>query len=226
MRFFLLNIFLAMIWTMLQGRLSAADFIAGFALGYLVIGLIQRLLGSGNYSQKVVQVVRFVAFVAWDIFTASLALAWLMLQPKPRLSPAVIAIPLDVKTDLEIVLLANLITLSPGTLSVDVSSDNSTLYVHTINHAGGDAMTVALNIAALVLVFSTALCFVRLYKGPSLPDRVVALDQIGIHVAALVAVYTIQSGKLVFLDAVVVAALLAFLTTVAFARYLEQSIKS
>jgi multicomponent Na+:H+ antiporter subunit F len=86
-------------------------------------------------------------------------------------------------------------------------------------------MTLALNIASLVLVFSMALCFVRLYKGPTLPDRVVALDQIGIHVAALVAVYTIQSGKLVFLDAVVVAALLAFLTTVAFARYLEQSIK-
>lgn len=86
-------------------------------------------------------------------------------------------------------------------------------------------MTVALNIAALVLVFSMALCFVRLYKGPSLPDRVVALDQIGIHVAALVAVYTIQSGKLVFLDAVVVAALLAFLTTVAFARFLEQRIE-
>jgi len=86
-------------------------------------------------------------------------------------------------------------------------------------------MTAALNIASLVLVLSMALCFVRLYKGPSLPDRVVALDQIGIHVAALVAVYTIQSGKLVFLDAVVVAALLAFLTTIAFARYLEQSIK-
>jgi multicomponent Na+:H+ antiporter subunit E len=133
MRFFVLNIFLAMTWTLLQGQLRALDFIAGFVLGYVVIGLSQRLLGSGNYSQKVVQVVRFVAFVAWDIFTASLALAWLMLQPKPKLSPAVIAIPLDVKTDLEIVLLANLITLSPGTLSVDVSSDNSTLYVHTIN---------------------------------------------------------------------------------------------
>ncbi len=133
MRFFILNIFLAMTWTLLQGRLSAADFIAGFVLGYLVIGLSQRLLGSGNYSRKVVQVLRFVAFVAWDIFSASLALAWLMLQPKPKLSPAVIALPLDVKTDLEIVLLANLITLSPGTLSVDVSSDNSILYVHTIN---------------------------------------------------------------------------------------------
>lgn len=134
MRFFVLNIFLAMTWTLLQGQLRALDFIAGFVLGYVVIGLSQRLLGSGNYSRKVVQILRFAAFVAWDIFTASLALAWLMLQPKPKLSPAVIAVPLDVQTDLEIVLLANLITLSPGTLSVDVSSDQRTLYVHTISH--------------------------------------------------------------------------------------------
>lgn len=134
MRFFVLNIFLAMIWTLLQGRLSALDFIAGFALGYVIIGLGQRLLGSGNYARKVVQVARFAGFVGWDIFTASLALAWLMLQPRPKLSPAVIAIPLDVESDAEIVLLANLITLSPGTLSVDVSNDRHTLYVHTINH--------------------------------------------------------------------------------------------
>ena len=80
-----------------------------------------------------------------------------------------------------------------------------------------------LNLAALFLIISMALCFGRLVKGPTLPDRVVALDQIGIHVAALVAVYTIKTGRLVFLDAVVVASLLAFLTTVAFARYLEQS---
>jgi multicomponent Na+:H+ antiporter subunit E len=133
MRFFVFNIFLAMTWTLLQGQLRALDFIGGFVLGYVVIGLSQRLLGSGNYSRKVMQVLRFVAFVAWDIFTASLALAWLMLQPKPKLSPAVIAVPLDVQTDLEIVLLANLITLSPGTLSVDVSDDQRTLYVHTIN---------------------------------------------------------------------------------------------
>ena len=134
MRFFILNIFLAMIWTLLQGHLSTPDFIAGFVLGYLIIGISQRLLGSGNYSRKVVQVLSFMVYIGWDIFTASLALAWLTLQPKLKLSPAVIAIPLDVKTDVEIVALVNLIALSPGTLSLDVSDDKGTIFVHTINH--------------------------------------------------------------------------------------------
>jgi multicomponent Na+:H+ antiporter subunit E len=97
-----------------------------------VIGLSYRVLGARDYFLKVVRIGRFVVFVAWEILTASLALAWLMLQPRLRLKPAVVAVPLDVSTDLEIVVLANLITLSPGTLSLDVSADGRTLYVHAV----------------------------------------------------------------------------------------------
>jgi len=73
MRFFILNIFLAMIWTLLQGRLNTPDFIAGFVLGYLIIGISQRLLGSGNYSHKVVQVLSFMVYIGWDIFAPAQA---------------------------------------------------------------------------------------------------------------------------------------------------------
>lgn len=83
-------------------------------------------------------------------------------------------------------------------------------------------MSQALDLAMFLLTISTGLCIVRLWRGPSLPDRVVALDQIGIHVVALSAVYSIQVGQLVFLDVAVVTGLLAFIATVAFARYLEQ----
>lgn len=83
-------------------------------------------------------------------------------------------------------------------------------------------MNLALNVALLLLVFSMGLCFVRLLRGPSLPDRAVALDQIGVHVVALAVVYSVLVREVVFLDAAVVAALLAFLGTAAFARYLEQ----
>ncbi len=83
-------------------------------------------------------------------------------------------------------------------------------------------MTQALDIAMLLLTISTGLCMVRLWRGPSLPDRVVALDQIGIHVVGLSAIYSIKVGRVVFLDAAVVTALLAFIVVVAFARYLEQ----
>ncbi len=135
---FLLNIFLALVWTFLQGELHGRNFAAGLLLGYLVIAASHRVLGTTAYVRKVSQVLGFLGFVLWDIFTASLAIAWIIIQPKLQIRPGIIAIPLDVETDVEIVVVANLLTLSPGSLSLDVSSDRRTLYVHamTLDDAG------------------------------------------------------------------------------------------
>ncbi len=65
------------------------------------------------------------------------------------------------------------------------------------------------------------LAFIRLIRGPSLPDRVVALDLIGIIVVGIIAAYDILTEQPVLLDAATVVALVAFLGTVAFARYVE-----
>ncbi|MDX1665375.1 MAG: Na+/H+ antiporter subunit E [Candidatus Promineifilaceae bacterium] len=131
-RSFLLNIFLALVWTFLQGELQVSNFVVGFVVGYIVLALSQHILGQQAYVAKVGQVAAFVLFFLWDITWASIKLAWIIVQPRLTLRPAIVAVPLDARTSAEIAMLANLITLSPGTLSVDVSSDRETLYVHTI----------------------------------------------------------------------------------------------
>lgn len=83
-------------------------------------------------------------------------------------------------------------------------------------------MSQLLNGVLLVLALAMGLCFIRLLRGPSLADRVVALDQIAVHTVALAAVYSISVEQVVFLDVALVAALVSFLGTTAFARYLEQ----
>lgn len=83
-------------------------------------------------------------------------------------------------------------------------------------------MSLALELLILAVSVSTGLCFVRLLRGPSVADRVNSLDQITVHVVALASLYVILTEQLVLLDAAIVAALLSFLGTVAFARYLEQ----
>jgi multicomponent Na+:H+ antiporter subunit F len=82
---------------------------------------------------------------------------------------------------------------------------------------------VAVNIGFVALSAALLLAFVRLVLGPSLPDRVVALDLIALLAVSFVALYTIVTGEAVFLDAAIALALIAFLGTVAFARYTEQS---
>jgi multicomponent Na+:H+ antiporter subunit F len=78
------------------------------------------------------------------------------------------------------------------------------------------------NLVFGVIVLAMLLAFIRLARGPSLPDRVVALDLITVQIAAMMAVDTIATGQSVFLDAAIVLALISFLGTVAFARYLER----
>ena len=84
------------------------------------------------------------------------------------------------------------------------------------------AVLAVIDIVFAMLVLAIFIAFFRLAKGPSLPDRVVALDVITAISAAILAVSTIGMKQSVFLDAAIVLALISFLGTVAFARYLER----
>lgn len=81
---------------------------------------------------------------------------------------------------------------------------------------------LALYLALPVLLLAVLLAVVRLVRGPHLPDRVVALDLIATLVMGIMAVYAIATDSAVLLDLVVVLALLSFMGTVAFARYVER----
>ena len=71
---------------------------------------------------------------------SGLQVAWLVIQPKLKLRPGFIAYPLTVTSDAQITLLANLITLPPGTLSVDVSDDRKPLFIHALDIADREAL--------------------------------------------------------------------------------------
>jgi multicomponent Na+:H+ antiporter subunit E len=79
-----------------------------------------------------------------ELILSALKVAWLVVQPNMRIRPAIIAHPLTVTTDAQITLLANMITLTPGTLSVDVSDDRKTLYVHAIDIESKEALIGAI----------------------------------------------------------------------------------
>jgi multicomponent Na+:H+ antiporter subunit E len=68
----------------------------------------------------------------WELLLANLRLACDVLTPGYHLRPGVVAVPLDARTDTEITLLANMITLTPGSFSLDVSADRRVLYVHVM----------------------------------------------------------------------------------------------
>jgi len=79
-------------------------------------------------------------YFARELILGALNVAWLVVQPRISLRPAFISYPLTVTTDVQITLLAYLITLTPGTLSVDVSDDRKTLLIHALDVADPEAM--------------------------------------------------------------------------------------
>ncbi|MBX3009942.1 MAG: hypothetical protein KF832_00495 [Caldilineaceae bacterium] len=80
-----------------------------------------------------------------------------------------------------------------------------------------------LQILIVILTTSLALCFVRLYRGPDIPNRTVAFDLIAIHAVAIIALFAIQQRSSPLLDITIITGVLGFLGTVMMARYLENS---
>ena len=87
-----------------------------------------------------------------------------------------------------------------------------------------ELLNVTTNVVLGMLILTMILSFIRLIIGPTLPDRVVALDLIGSTVAGIIAVYAVANLQPVFVDVAIVMALVIFLGTIAFARFLERRI--
>jgi multicomponent Na+:H+ antiporter subunit E len=132
MKIFLLNLLLALLWAAVVGSVDEIHLVTGFAVGYVVLWVARPVLGPTRYFGKLVAAIRFALFFIYELVLANLRVAWDVLTPRAYRKPGVVAIPLEARTDLEITLFANLVTLTPGSLSIDVSPDNGCLFVHAM----------------------------------------------------------------------------------------------
>lgn len=130
---FLINILMAIAWGAVTGTFSAVNLAFGFVLSAGALYLIREQVGSGSYLTKSRKAIGLAALFIYELALSAWRVALIVLRPKIDLQPGIIAYPLTVEHDFEITMLANLITLTPGTLSVDVSDDRKTLYVHCID---------------------------------------------------------------------------------------------
>lgn len=128
----LLNLVLALTWGAMTGSFTVENLVIGFAIGFLVLYVSQRREGRAPYATRVLGVIGFVGFYLWELLLANLRVAHDVLSWRPMSRPGIIAIKLDSKTDAEITLFANLLTMTPGDLSIDVSTDRKVLYVHSL----------------------------------------------------------------------------------------------
>lgn len=132
MNLFLVNIFLALGFSAVLGRLNLSGFIAGFVVGYLALWLSKPLYGKTGYFERLPKVLGLITYFGKELLISNLKVLWDVITPRHISRPGIIALPLDARTDAEIMLVANLISLTPGTLSLDLSEDRRLLYIHVM----------------------------------------------------------------------------------------------
>jgi len=129
---FLMNLMLTLIWLALTGQFTFLNFVFGFLLSFFILWVISRGSDERMYFYRIPKIISFFFYFLKELVKANLQVAYDVMTPNFFMKPGIVKIELDAKTDLEITLLANLITLTPGTLSLDVSDDKKVLYVHSM----------------------------------------------------------------------------------------------
>jgi multicomponent Na+:H+ antiporter subunit E len=124
---------LTLSWLALTGSWTLANTLLGLGLGAAAWSFAREQRLPRQMRPRPLRIAALALLFAYELLLSGLRVARLVLTPRMRLRPGIFAYPLRVDRNFEITLLANLITLTPGTLSVDVSADRRTLFVHAID---------------------------------------------------------------------------------------------
>ena len=132
------NFFIAFLWMFLTMSFNASTFIVGFLLGAMMLWITKGFFPGRFYMNRVWAVIKLILLFFKELILANIQVLLLIVQPKMPIKPAIFALPTVLEKDWEITLLSNLITLTPGTLVIDVSEDSKTLYIHAIDYGDAD----------------------------------------------------------------------------------------
>ncbi|AOH56926.1 cation:proton antiporter [Peribacillus muralis] len=131
----LLNAVLAVTWIFLKNEFDGSTFIIGYVLGLCIMFVFRHFFNDRFYLSRVIAVIRLLLIFARELISSNISVLKVVLKPKLDMQPGIFAFETMLTKDWEITVLSNLITLTPGTLVVEVSADNRILYIHAMDIA-------------------------------------------------------------------------------------------
>ncbi|MBB3288061.1 MULTISPECIES: Na+/H+ antiporter subunit E [unclassified Rhizobium] len=137
---FIFNLLLAIVWVAVTGSASFINLVFGFVLAAVALAIVRSSYGGVLYLGRARRILALLVLFICELAKSVWAVAVAVMSPRIDVKPGIFAFPLTVDRDFEITLLANLITLTPGTLSVDVSDDRKMLYVHALDCSDPEAI--------------------------------------------------------------------------------------
>lgn len=137
----LMTVIVAIIWLMLQNQFSAGMAVFGLILGIIIPRITAIWWPDRPQGFRTFKMIRYMGIVIYDIIIANIEVAWIILtKTNEQMRPAWVEVPLDLRTPEAITLLAGTITLTPGTVSADLSNKGNSLLVHALDAPDPDAV--------------------------------------------------------------------------------------
>ncbi|WP_409276273.1 Na+/H+ antiporter subunit E [Neobacillus sp. SCS-31] len=129
----LTNLFIAILWSGLQDDWSALTFISGYFVGIIVLFLMRRFLPENFYIITLLNIIKLAAVFIQELFSSSYMVIRHVFKPKLAITPGTLTLETDLESDIEVTLLALLLTLTPGSVVIKVSDDKRKFFVHVLD---------------------------------------------------------------------------------------------
>lgn len=132
---FLLNIFIAILWVLLKDEdvVTLQTLLTGFIIGSFIIWLMRRFFGRSFYLQRAISIIKLLLIFLEEMFYSSIVVIKHILSPKLDLKPGIFSYKTPLKKDWEVTVLSILLTLTPGSVVMEVNETGDVIYIHAMD---------------------------------------------------------------------------------------------
>lgn len=127
-----MNLLLSFIWVALTGEMYYSNFLFGFILGFFILWIMNLNGEDQRYFTRIPKAIMFVLYFLYKLLMANIQVAYDVITPRYFFRPGIIQYRMEAITDIEVSLLSTVISLTPGTLILDISDDRKVLYIHVM----------------------------------------------------------------------------------------------
>jgi multicomponent Na+:H+ antiporter subunit E len=132
-------LWLTLVWMALWESFTWANLIGGLAIAVLAVLLVPLRSKAPRVGFRPLRAIRLLFYFVWKLLVASLIVSWEVVTPRDGTSPAVVSVRLDTPYPGVVTAVANMVSLTPGTLTVDVNRSDSTLFIHVLHFKSAEA---------------------------------------------------------------------------------------
>jgi multicomponent Na+:H+ antiporter subunit E len=132
-------LWLTLVWMALWESFTLANLLGGLVIAVLVVLLVPLRSKVPRVGFRPLRAIKLLLYFIWKLLVASLIVSWEVVTPTDRTSPAVVSVPLDTPYPGIVTAVANMVSLTPGTLTVDVDRHHATLFIHVLHFKSAGA---------------------------------------------------------------------------------------